>query len=188
MKQTQESVMKAAVSALGELMQMAFVPPDMAAAVAFWTQRMGVGPFYRLQHCGQYVDELYYLGSPCAADYSMMMAYWGDIQIELIEQHNDSPSVYRPAGGLIDGLHHTCIVVDDMDIAMQRCESEGGSLLQAGRSHDARFVYYDMGGGPGTMLEMLFPGKINPVAAQNRKMREAARTWDGTRPVRDWTD
>src|SRR5690606_23902147 len=38
------------ISRLGNVMQLAFVPRDFDAAVRFWTETMGVGPFFLNDH------------------------------------------------------------------------------------------------------------------------------------------
>ena len=40
---------KTGIAALGEIMQLAFVPDDFDAAVKHWTQVMGVGPFFLME-------------------------------------------------------------------------------------------------------------------------------------------
>jgi methylmalonyl-CoA/ethylmalonyl-CoA epimerase len=172
---------KALVSRLGAVMQIAFVPEDFDAAVKFWTQTMGVGPFFYRDHVNY--DAMLYHGAPTTADFGVAIAYWGDLQVELIRQHNDAPSVYRDwraAGG--EGLQHVCIVVDDMEEARRVCLEAGGVVAQEFDVMGGTALYIDTGGGPGTMLEMIcFP----PASMEGFKvMREAARTWDGSDPVR----
>jgi methylmalonyl-CoA/ethylmalonyl-CoA epimerase len=104
------------IARLGPVMQMAYVPRDLDAALGYWTRTMGVGPFFRLEHIA--LDQAKYRGEAAEVDFSVCIAYWGDIQIELIEQHNDAPSIYkrwRDEGR--EGLHHVCIVVDDLQHA-----------------------------------------------------------------------
>ncbi len=100
-----------AIAGLGQVMQLAFVPADIEAATAFWTGTMGVGPFFVLQHVK--LDNLHYRGAPADIDFSIRIAYWGDMQIELVEQHNDAASIFREPAAQ-HGLHHVCMVVDDM--------------------------------------------------------------------------
>jgi len=115
--------------------------------------------------------------------FSVAIAYWNDIQIELIQQHNDSPSIYkqwRDAG--LDGLHHTCIVVPDLKKARAVCLEAGATILQEGRAPGVEALYVDTGGGPGSILELI------EIAEETRgafdTIRNAARDWDGTNPLR----
>jgi methylmalonyl-CoA/ethylmalonyl-CoA epimerase len=171
------------IGSLGEVMQLAFVPSDLDAALDHWLNRMGVGPFFRSEHAQRTIDSAHYLGKPCEADFTMMIAYWGDIQIELIQQHNDAPSVYkdwRDRGH--EGIHHVCILVDRLDEALGLCGRAGGVQVQDGRSGDSRWAYVDTMGGPGTMLEILSPAP--GVRAYQGHMKQVTRTWDGGDPIR----
>ena len=95
------------------MFQLAYVPADFDAALKFWIETVGAGPFWALDHVK--LDDLTYEGAPADVDFSMAIGYWGELQIELIRQHNDAPSIYkawRDEGR--EGLHHVCILVDDM--------------------------------------------------------------------------
>ncbi len=168
------------IAGLGQIMQLAFVPADIEAATAFWTGTMGVGPFFVMPHVR--LDDMRYRGTPADIDFSIRIAYWGDMQIELVQQHNDSASIFREPAAQ-DGLHHVCMVVDDMAPARARCVAAGLAVAQEGRVRGGgEAIYIDTGGGPGTMVELLqaTPGGADFFAF----MRQAARDWDGSAPVR----
>ena len=78
-------------------MQIAFVPEDFDAAITYWTEVMGVGPFFLIENIQ--LPDSRYLGEPNHCNFSIALAYWGDVQIELIRQENDAPSIYRGAKG-----------------------------------------------------------------------------------------
>ena len=87
----------------GPVMQLGFVVPDLDRAMEHWTGAVGVGPFYVMQHI-KFAEALY-RGQPTDADISVAVAQWGEVQVELIQQFNDSPSIYshfphRGQGGL----------------------------------------------------------------------------------------
>ena len=170
------------IAKLGNVMQLAYVPADFDAALRYWTQTMGVGPFFRLDHVAML--DTRYRGTPSAVDFSMALAYWGDLQIELIEQHNDAPSIYkqwRDEGR--EGLHHVCVLVDDMAAAREVCRAAGAEVMQEAKvGGGGEVIYVDTGGGPGSLIEILqVPQATLDFFAL---MRETARTWDGTDPVR----
>jgi methylmalonyl-CoA/ethylmalonyl-CoA epimerase len=170
------------IAALGDVMQLAYVPADFDAALAFWTTTMGAGPFFALDHVQ--LEAVKHRGAPAQIDFSMALGYWGDIQIELIRQHNDAPSIYktwRDEGR--EGLHHVCILVDDMDLARRACADARAEVVQEARvPGGGEVIYVDTGGGPGTLVEILKP------APGGREffamMRDAARGWDGSDPLR----
>ena len=172
---------RGSIAALGDVMQLAFVPADFDAALAHW-MKVGAGPFFALDHVK--LDAVKYRGAPADIDFSMVIGYWGDIQIELIRQHNDAPSIYkawRDEGR--EGVHHVCVLVNDMALARRVCAGAGGVVAQEGLvPGGGEVIYVDTGGGPGSMVEILkpAPGGRDFFAM----MREAARNWDGSDPVR----
>ncbi len=170
------------IADLGEIMQLAFVPADFDAALDFWVRVMGAGPFFALDHVK--LIDLKHRGEPSDVDFSMALGYWGDMQIELIRQHNDAPSIYkawRDEGH--EGLQHVCILVDDMAHAREVCAAAGAVVAQEGFvAGGGEVIYVDTGGGPGTMVEILKPG---PGSRDFFAMiRDAARGWDGSEPLR----
>jgi methylmalonyl-CoA/ethylmalonyl-CoA epimerase len=172
--------MAARIAGLGNVMQLAYVPADIDAALAWWTGTMGAGPFFWMGHIA--CENVRYHDAAADIDFSMALGYWGDIQIELIVQHNDAPSIYkqwRDEGR--EGLHHVCIVVADLAEARRVAEAAGGAVVQSlEMPGGGGAIYVDAGGGPGTLVEML----CLPSYAGFDMMRDAARGWDGSDPVR----
>ena len=119
------------IAALGDIMQLAFVPEDFDAAVKHWTEVMGVGPFYIIE--GIHLDGMKYRGQPTEAVFDLALAYWGDLQIELIRPRDDHPSIYRGEYGATgNGLHHVCMLVDDLDEARRVCDAAGAEVVIEG--------------------------------------------------------
>ncbi|MFA7585580.1 MAG: VOC family protein, partial [Novosphingobium sp.] len=67
-----------AITALGPVGQLAYLPSDFDAAVKYWTETMGVGPFYLIPNVQ--LGGMKYKGQPTDAVFSIAIAYWGDIQ------------------------------------------------------------------------------------------------------------
>jgi hypothetical protein len=174
------------LAALGPVMQLAFVPTDFQAAIAYWTGTLGVGPFFLWEHIE--VDTLTYRGGPVSLDFSVALAQWGDVQIELIRQDNAAPSIYRDWNS--NALHHIQLAVADYDEALAVCERSGFSLAMEGHgllgAKDLRFAYCDMGDfGPAGFVEFAYraPGAAGALERMTL-MKAAALNWDGTDPVR----
>jgi hypothetical protein len=172
------------IAQLGQIFQLAFVPQDFAQTVQYWTQTIGAGPFFLLEHIK--TENLKYLGKPARIDFTAALGYWNDIQIEIIKQHDDAPSIFskwRQAGH--HGLHHVCMLVPDIDHARALCSEVDAVIVQEMEAGGgaSKIIYADTGGGPGTLIEM-----VQTDAARQKHffapMREAARNWDGTDPVR----
>lgn len=174
------------IAVLGEVMQLAFVPQDFDAAVKHWTQTMGVGPFFMIE--GIHLDGMKYRGEPTAAVFDLALAYWGDIQIELIRPRDDHPSIYRGEYAAVgNGLHHVCILVDDIDEAYRVCAAEGAEVVIEGTFGTSRVIYVDpapgrAGGGPGTLVEILQQDKSGPDLFG--MIKAASVGWDGSEPLR----
>ncbi len=167
------------LSAIGPVMQIAFVPEDFDAAIAHWTRVMGVGPFFLIEKI-KLPDSLY-LGQPNECVFSIALAYWGDVQVELIRQENDAPSIYLGAEG--KGLHHSCILTDNIQEARVTAEAAGAKVLVEGQvDPDGAVLYVDTGGGPGSIVEILQPA--TGTLGLFEMMKAASQGWDGSEPVR----
>jgi hypothetical protein len=162
-------------------MQMAYVPADFEGALKYWTETIGAGPFFSIEHVK--LKEVKYRGQPSDIDFSMMLGYWGDTQIELIRQHNDAPSIFkswRDQGR--EGLHHVCMLVDEIANARAACRQAPLAVAQEAIVPGGGEVIYVDTGDAGSIVEILkpAPGTREFFAM----MREAHRTWDGSQPVR----
>ena len=134
--------------------QMGYVVVDLQAAMAKWADTLGVGPFRTIDHVT--IEGGCYRGSPTAVDISVALAESGDIQIELIEQHNDVASCYRDlfAPGT-QGLHHVAIHTSEYDAEVARYESLGCPLAFGGTYQGTRFAYMDTSANLGIMVEVV---------------------------------
>jgi len=169
------------VAGLGPVMQMAFVPTDFDAAVAHWTTVMGVGPFFLMEDIA--LTDMKCMGQSSDAVFSLALAYWGDMQIELIRPDNDSPSHLNGDYGVRDQLHHTCLLVGDIHDAYAACKKHDATVVVEGKvGSDGAVIYADFGGGPGHVVEMLQP---QPGTQDVFDMiKQAGKDWDGKDPLR----
>ena len=56
-----------AITSLGDVMQLAYVPADFDGALKFWIETMGAGPFFALDHVQ--LEDVKYLGIPANIDF-----------------------------------------------------------------------------------------------------------------------
>ncbi|MEL6528495.1 MAG: VOC family protein [Pseudomonadota bacterium] len=172
---------KDGIAGLGDVMQLAFVPKDFDAAVKHWTQVMGVGPFFLME--GIHLEGMKYRGEPTEAVFDLALAYWGDIQIELIRPRGDHPSIYSGEyADVNDGLHHVCILVDDLEEAYRVCREQGAEIVIEGALGDSKVIYVDPGLGPGSLVEILQQGEAGPGLFA--MIKQAGEDWDGSEPLR----
>lgn len=163
--------------------QVAFVVDDVEAAAHAWVRTTGIGPFVVLRHIR--LEEFSYRGQPGGGlDFSVALAQSGGMQIELIQQHCNSPSAYRDtiAAGKT-GFHHLAIYCDDYDAAYRHYQQQGFAASADGRFGEMRFSYIDTSSAIGCMIEL-----VEENAAQGqffRHVADLAAAWDGvTDPVR----
>jgi hypothetical protein len=167
----------------GSLRQMGYVVRDVEAAMRHWTLVCGVGPWF-------YAERLpltsFTFGDKRYDDIhvSIGLANSGDMQIELIQQRSDHPSMYREflAAHPQGGLQHWSSWPEDYDERYRHALTHGYVVGQEGDAPRGRFVYFRNEGHSGTIIEMSH-------ATPTRKrifdaVRAAAIGWDGKDPVR----
>jgi hypothetical protein len=162
--------------------QLCWVVPDLHAAMDHWTRSAGVGPFFYFDSI-PFKDAIY-RGKPddlrgCTA----AIAQAGDLQIELVAQEDDRPTIFRelvPMGKA--GFHHTAIYSRNYEAERDAYIDTGSPLAFEGDMLGSRTSWIDTVPTLGFMVELV---EANPVADMVfAKFREAAENWDGTDPVR----
>jgi hypothetical protein len=167
----------------GPVMQNGFVVRDLDAALDHWTRIVGVGPFFVLERV-PFAEVWYRNARADDIELTVAIAYWGELQIELIRQRNAVPSIYTDFEGRgLTGLQHMGVVTPSVDADLARLAPLGIEPVQHGRTRTGmRFAYVSTDHHPGGMIELIeaTPGALEFFAM----MREAARDWDGRDPVR----
>lgn len=137
----------------GNLRQVGIVVRNIEAAMRHWVDVCGVGPWF-------YVDRLPVTGFTYAGarhdavHISIALANSGDVQLELIQQRCETPSMYRDflAAGH-EGMQHWSSWPENYDEIYQRALTSGYTVGQEGDSPRGRFVYFRSEGHPGTVIE-----------------------------------
>jgi methylmalonyl-CoA/ethylmalonyl-CoA epimerase len=165
----------------GPIVQMGYLVPDIERAVEHWTTALGVGPFFLIEHTP--FTELWYRGRPITADQSAALAQWDDMQIELVQQHDQRPCLNNEFAGIArGGLQHLGIMTRSVASDMERCAKEGVEALQWGAVGEIRFAFLDTGLHDGLVVELI--EDVAPIREFFGKVRDAARGWDGREPLR----
>lgn len=171
----------------GEIRQLGHVVPDIDDAMAFWTGKMNVGPFFVMRDIQ--FTHFYYRGQSVASPrVSIAIAYSGEVQIELIQQLDKAPSAYNEflsAGR--SGLHHYSTWFAERD-EYERTRSwaldAGFNLVMECRpDNEGRLAYFETGNIAAPLLELseaLAPS-AEPLL---RAVHQASCDWDGSDPVR----
>jgi catechol 2,3-dioxygenase-like lactoylglutathione lyase family enzyme len=169
----------------GTIRQNGYVVRDIEAALRHWTETLGVGPFFYFEKVP--IEDFRYRGEPSPLEVSIALSNSGPLQIELIQQRNDAPSMYRDfreAGH--EGLQHVAYWTTDFDADVARYLAAGFTVGQSGRvggpGENGEFVYLETGQHPGTVVE------VSNVAGRKgelfRALAEMAAAWDGSDPIR----
>ena len=170
----------------GEIRQLGYVVPDIVAAMDYWSRVLGVGPFFYAERVP--VVNFTYRGEPSSPITSVALANSGPVQVELIQQRNDAPTMYRDfvqAKG--SGLQHVAYWTQNFDSDMARLAERGFKVGMGGEvGARGRFVYFETEYHPGAVIE------LSEVEGPKGKMfdliRNAAVGWDGSDPVRPFPD
>ena len=169
----------------GPIFQAAYVVEDFDAAIAHWTDTIGVGPFYLFPTPLPF--EWMEIRGERSTGYDILsacgLAYSGDTLIEIIAPGSD-PSPYRDfldAGR--SGLHHVGTVASDYDAQMASARAAGITVALEGVLPLSRFAYLDTDIHiPGTMVEIIeFTPAMHEMFAT---IKAAAVGWDGSHPLR----
>jgi hypothetical protein len=167
----------------GPVWQLGYVVADDEAAMEGWLAQ-GVGPWYVIHPFP--VDRFSFReGDPSTTPLlTIALSHSGGVQVELIQQHDDTPTLYREflarTGG---GLQHLGYLPVDYEASLAAARAAGWGVFHQGSASGTRFCYLDGGGHPGTMAEIvdLDEGSRGLFA----HIEDEAAAWDGaTRPVR----
>ncbi len=164
----------------GAIRQNAYVVPDLEAAIDGWLA-LGIGPWIKLPVVPYATT---YRGAIVHPELLTAFANSGDLQIELIQQLDSGPSIYREfldAG--LTGFHHLAWWADDFDGFTAAASAAGWSAIYGGEAGGiARFAYFDNPYGSSTCIEVM---ELNDATGwMMRHVRDASAEWDGTDPIR----
>ena len=122
-----------------------------------------------------------YRGEPTQAELSYAWGQCGpDHHIQLIEQHNDAPSIYRDMFAKGEaGLNHIAICMDDVPAEVERFAAMGfPSVTEIHVGGVLRVAYVDARKMLGCFVELYTE---NPNSRRNFNLwKEAHEAWDGT--------
>ena len=167
----------------GAVRQNGYVVRDLRAALDHWIIVLGVGPWFYIERVK--TDYFRHRGQDSAVEMSIALANSGDLQIELIQQRNDAPSLYKEfLDSGREGLQHLAYWTQDYQAVYDRALSLGYKVGHEGQVGGAqgRFAYFDTEAHPGTVVE------ISDISGNKGRffdhIRRTAQDWDGTDPIR----
>ena len=166
---------------LNTIRQLGYVVSDLESAINYWVNALGAGPFFMIEHCA--LREQIYRGQAAAVDVDIALGNSGRVQIELIFQHNDVPSIYNetdPSGHV--GLHHFGIMPVDFEQAQAKLLEEGCEEVFSCTVSRAELAYFDTRKRVGHFTELWENSNVFNDVAQ--LVEAAAVNWDGLNPIR----
>ena len=167
---------------LGTIVQNAYVVEDLDRSMAAWLDAGIVGPFHVLSHLELVGPR--YRGNPTQLDASIALAYSGGIAVELIQQHDSTPSVFNEQPiGPTPRFHHSAVMTEDFDGELAHYTAMGyAPAFEGAVAVGGRFAYVDMRSATGGLLELI---ELTPVVRQLfETIEQAAENWDGNDPIR----
>lgn len=164
------------------LIQVAYTVDDIERRMREYTEFMHIGPWFLV---GPFVPARgVYRGRETRVRLSLGVAFAGEIMLELIQQHDDQPSVYREMletrGG--HGFHHWAIGTREFEEKVAHYRWLGYPEVFSDVSpRGGRIAYFDTRADLPGMLEVI---EVNAaVEAQYREMHKAAQAWNGINHV-----
>jgi hypothetical protein len=170
---------------VGGIVQIAYTVKDIARGMADFSARLKLGPWFVT---GPFVPSRgVYRGQPTDMSLTLAVAYSGHVMVELIEQHDDKPSVYQETIRTTGyGFHHFGICSRDFDADVARYEAAGCPVVFSDVSpRGVRIVYVDTSATLPGMLEII--EATDALEAIYHSYFAAAQNWNGEDPVRRWS-
>ncbi len=141
------------------LHQVAFVVRDLEGAQKFFKEKMGLPRFCVLENLSEQITEKMFRGRAAEQTFKLAMAYWGDVQVELI-RHVSGETCYREfLDRRGEGLHHLGFFHyerDRYEKALEEFARSGCAQLMSGRVGESRYAYFDTEAAIGSVMEMIY--------------------------------
>lgn len=163
----------------GPIKQIGYVVANLDSAIADWLA-MGVGPWFVIRGLRQ---DVRYRGQPCSVELSLAWANVDDMQLELIHQTDDTPSVYTEfLAEHGEGFNQLCWWTDDFESTMAAIRAAGWPVVwEGGEEQGQQYAYAEPPAGA-AIAEIT--ARTEALEGMAELVRSAAADWDGSDPVR----
>jgi hypothetical protein len=166
------------------IIQMCWLVDDIDSAVPHWVDTLGAGPFHLAAHIE--FGDLTYRGQPGTLDQSSALGQWGPIQVELLQQHCESPSgVTEMLAAGHRGVQHVTWFADDLDAEGERLRGLGFAEVMTATlpvMGGMRIAWFDTRELLGCMTEVYEESFL--MRRFYRRIAASAEGWDGADPLR----
>ena len=170
------------------IQQLAYYVPDIEIAAREHMAIFGSGPFYLFRHVPLRKSE--HRGRPHSFDHSSAYGQWGELMIEFLTVHSSDPNavfdVFPERTGRY-GMHHVALWVQDLDRAIADYGTRGAPLVQLSTLESGKeFAFVDARETLGHMVELYEAD--DSLTGFYAMVRNAARNWEGSDPLRELGD
>ena len=167
----------------GPIFHVGYAVPVMDKALDYWTNVLGVGPFFLERHITGRDEAYIYKGKPCEQDVTVAHAFTGrhGYRADLPQLWKPSPVVdyleQHPRGG----VQHFGVLVDDWDMTMTRPEVQERLVLE-GHAGTIRIAFVDSSAPGAPALELIEAN--DEIRRKFGYLKKICAEWDGRDPIR----
>lgn len=167
----------------GRIRQIGYVVTDIDRAIAGWLE-LGVGPWFVMRDLTLAAR---YRGEPCEITQSLALSNSGDMQLELIQQQSEAPSIFTEfldAHG--EGFHQFAYWASDFDATLRTVAEAGWPVVwEGGEDVGTRFAYVEPPAGRARVAQIIEIMELTDITSGMASfVRDAAANWDGSDPIR----
>ena len=166
----------------GSVFQFAYATSNARETAMAWTDLFGIGPW--IVRGPFSAPTARYLGEHSPASFTVARSYSAGVMIELIQQHDDHPSVFRATTtGEAPVFHHSAFATQDFEGAFERLQAAcGDPVFVDTLPTSARVAFFESSLVLGGLSELV---ELTPdQSAFYARLRELSDTWDGQDPWR----
>lgn len=170
------------MQAKGTILQLCQVISDLDKSLEHWTQVLGAGPFFVFDV--PVLPGQMYRGKPTEVSMRVAFGFSGGLLIELLQQTNDGPSVFKEMIESQGEGHHHVMLGIPYDAGVERLQRHGFEMAYSAQMPTGeRFCLFDTRSSNGGYVELV---DFSPASeAMLAQMHKAHLAWDGvTNPVR----
>ncbi len=168
-----------------DIVQVAYHVTDIRRAAKEMAAKLGAGPFFINENITLTWGE--HRGAPTDFVHSSAYGQWGTLMVEFFQQEDDSRNtpyrdMFEPNE---EGLHHTAIMVQDMEEAFEYFDANGMPVVTRCGLTDSDAVNFAFRDARKTLGHMI---EIYPISdgllGFYKHVRDASIDWSGDEPLR----
>lgn len=169
---------------VGAVCQLGYIVEDIHRAMERFTQALHAGPWFFVKDVR--IKNASYRGRPFEFHGSLAAGNTGHTMIELIQQADDTPSIFTEVVNQKGyGLHHQAILVRDFHARIKACEALGYEVaFYSETDMPSRNAFLDTRGDLPFLLEVI--DATDALENVFTGIYRASIEWTGEHPIRDF--